>query len=142
RNWSGGTRPAAADDVLFPTGTPQLATVNNWIVALHSITFGVGGYSISGNGLVLTNGINATNATGVNAVAVTLILGANQSFTNLNAGAELVLVSLDFNGHSATFRGAGTNLIANAIFDSAGGGSLTNAGTGVFLLAGTNSSFT
>ena len=45
-NWSGGIRPAAADDVVFPTGTPQPATVNNWTGTLHSITFGVGGYSI------------------------------------------------------------------------------------------------
>src|SRR5437867_4602045 len=141
-NWSGGIRPAAADDVVFPTGTPQLATVNNWTGTLHSITFGVGGYSMSGNSLVLTNGIKAINTTGVNVLAVNVTLGANQSFTNLNADAALVLISLDFNGHSATFRGAGTNLIANVIFDSAGGGSLTNAGTGVFLLAGTNSSFT
>src|SRR2546421_469342 len=77
-NWSGGIRPAAADDVVFPSGAAQLATLNNWIGALHSITFGVGGYSISGNGLVLMNGINATNTTGVNAVVVNIILGANQ----------------------------------------------------------------
>jgi autotransporter-associated beta strand protein len=141
-NWAGGIRPAVTDDVAFPPSAPVVATVNNWIGAVNSITFGGGGYSISGNSLILTNGITATNTSGVNAVAVNIVLGANQSFTNLNAGAELVLVSLDLHGRSATFRGAGANLISNVIMDIAGGGRLTNSGTGLFLLTGTNSSFT
>src|SRR2546421_7403697 len=51
-NWSSGIRPAVTDDVVFPSGAAQLATLNNWIGALHSITFGSGGYSISGNALI------------------------------------------------------------------------------------------
>jgi hypothetical protein len=141
-NWSGSVRPAATDDVVFATSTPQMATVNNWIGALRSITFGVGGYSISGNALVLTNGINATNAAGQNAIAPPITLGANQFFTNVNAHASLLLVVLDLNGHAVTFRGAGSNLISGSISDGAGGASLTNAGTGVFQLSGTNNSFT
>jgi len=141
-NWVGHVRPAGTDDVVFASATAQMATVNNWIGGLHSLSFGVGGYSISESSLVLTNGITATNTTGQNVIAGNIVLGANQSFTNLNAGASLALVGLDLHGHGATFRGAGTNLIANVILDSTGGGSLTNAGTGVFRLEGTNSSFT
>src|SRR6476619_3500100 len=59
-NWSTGF-PTAADDVIFASGAVQKATVNNLVGTLHSVTFGGGGFSISGNSLVLTNGLNTTN---------------------------------------------------------------------------------
>ena len=49
------------------------------------------------------------------------------------------MVGLELNGNGATFQGAGTNLIASAVLDTPGGGALTNLGTGIFLLAGSNS---
>src|SRR5437588_12629909 len=63
-NWSGSSLPAATNDLIFPSSSPQMGTVNNFLGAAHSITFGVGGYSITGNPLILTNGIIATNTTG------------------------------------------------------------------------------
>src|SRR5436190_2204813 len=56
-NWSASTHPAATDDVVFASSAVQKATVNNLVTSLHSITFGGGGFSISGNSLVLTNGV-------------------------------------------------------------------------------------
>lgn len=141
-NWSGSTHPAGTDDVVFASSAVQRATVNNLIASLHSITFGGGGFSISGNALVLTNGINTTNTAGANVFASPVILGADQTFSNSNAGTELVFVSVDLAGRDLHFRGAGTNLISNVIADGAGGGGLTNLGTGVFFLGGTNTTFT
>jgi len=140
-NWSGGF-PVGADDVIFSNGAVIKGTVNNLVASLHSVTFGGGGFSVSGNTLVLTNGILATNTTGANVFVPPVVLGASQSFTNLNSGSQLSFIALDLAGRSLTLRGGGTNLIANLISDSAGGGSLTNAGTGVFLMSGTNSTFT
>ncbi|HSU53507.1 MAG TPA: hypothetical protein VLT36_05575, partial [Candidatus Dormibacteraeota bacterium] len=141
-NWAGSAVPAVADDVVFSSSAVQKGTVNNLVTSLHSITFGGGGFSISGNTLSLTNGINTTNTTGANTFVPPVILGANQSFTNLNAATQLGFIVLDLDGHGLTFRGAGTNLIANVISDSGTGGTLTNAGTGVFILTGTNTTFT
>src|SRR3954453_6677534 len=108
-NWSGSTLPAGTDDVIFASSAVQKGTVNNLVTSLHSITFGGGGFSISGNTLSLTNGINTTNTTGANTFVPPLILGANQSFTNLNPGTQLGFIVLDLDGHGLTFRGAGTN---------------------------------
>ena len=141
-NWSGSVPPAASDDVIFLNSAPIKATGNNLLGSLHSVAFGGGGFSISGNSLVLTNGVMTTNTTGGNTFLSPVILGANQSFTNLNPGTQLGFIILDLAGGGLTFRGAGTNLVANLISDSIGGGSLTNAGTGVFLMSGTNSTFT
>src|ERR1051326_7094651 len=141
-NWAANIRPVAGDDVLFPAGGLRPVNQNDLLTNLHSVTFGSGGYTILGNGLTLTTGITATNTTGQNVWDAIISLGANQSFTNLNAGAELIFLGLDLKGKSATFRGAGTNLISNELADGAGGGSLTNFGTGVFLVAGTNVNFT
>jgi autotransporter-associated beta strand protein len=141
-NWSNGTVPGAGDDVVFPTVAPRRTPNNNLLTSLRSITFGDGGYSIIGNNLTLTNGINATNITEVNSFTPLIALGASQSFTNLTPGTELDLVTLDLHGRSASFGGAGTNDIGNLLEDTVGGGSLTNNGTGVFLFAGTNLNFT
>src|ERR1051326_5705511 len=80
-NWSGGTVPAASDDVIFLNSAVQKGTVNNLVTSLHSITFGGGGFSISGNTLVLTNGIKTTRSTGANVFVPPVILGADQTFS-------------------------------------------------------------
>src|SRR5437899_1169823 len=79
------------------------------------------------------------NTSGAILLLSSIALAANQSFTNLNAGAELVFEVLNLAVRSLTFRGAGTNLLAGQVVDTAGGGSLTNAGTGVLLLIASNS---
>ncbi|PWU08288.1 MAG: hypothetical protein C5B50_29860 [Verrucomicrobia bacterium] len=138
-NWQGGLFPAASDDVLLLSG--QTTSNDNLRTNLNSISFGAGGFLVIGS-LWLTNGVNATNSSGANVLDGLIDLGANQSFTNLNSGTELLFVNLDMKGKGATFRGAGTNAISNVIEDTVGGGSLTNNGTGVFLFVGTNSNFT
>src|SRR5882762_10158247 len=68
-NWVGSVIPQATNDLDFPGGAAQFATQNNYLGAAHSITFGVGGYSIVGASMVLSNGINSTNTTGANVLA-------------------------------------------------------------------------
>src|SRR5215831_6425548 len=76
-NWSGGL-PTASDDVIFLTG--QRGTVDNLVTSLHSVTFGAGSFSVVGNSIILTNGINTTNTSGANTFGTPITLGGNQSF--------------------------------------------------------------
>src|ERR1043166_2633387 len=111
---------------------------NNLVTNIHSITFGAGGYQLNGNPITVTNGFNATNVTGATVVLSVTSLGASQSFTNLNPGAELAFIGLlNLGGRGLTFRGAGTNLV-NGVVDAIGGGGLTNDGTGTFFMQGTD----
>ena len=133
-NWTSSILPTSSDDVVFQAGGAQRGNVNDLLASLHSVIFGDGGYTIVGNTVTLTNGIIATNtAVAENLWAPLLVLGANQSFSNLNGGATLFISQLDLHGRSLRLGGAGTNIIGNVLQDSAGGGSLTNSGTGVFL---------
>jgi hypothetical protein len=141
-NWSGGALPAATNDVLFSGVGAQKAMDDNILTNIHSITFSASGYTLSDFGLFVTNGIIATNTTGGNTFFNVISLGANQSFTNLNAGAQLSFQILNLAGRGLTFRGAGTNLMFSVITDTVGGGSLTNAGTGIFQISASNPSFT
>src|ERR1041385_1867542 len=142
-NWTSNIRPTNSDDISFPASGVLRGTVNDLLGTVHSLTFGDDGYSIQGNGLTLTNGISCTNTNGSSTLANGAVtLGADQSFTNLNPGTELTVLTLNLNGHDLTLRGAGTNHIGNLIQDTAGGGSLTNLGTGIFLVSASNSSFT
>ena len=137
-NWVGSAPPAPGSDVAFPSNTVQMLPNNNLVTNIHSITFGAGGYQLNGNPITVTNGFNATNVTGATVVLSVTSLGASQSFTNLNPGAELAFIGLlNLGGRGLTFRGAGTNLV-NGVVDAIGGGGLTNDGTGTFFMQGTD----
>jgi Bacterial Ig domain len=143
-NWVGGARPVEGDSVVFPADGQQRFNANDLVSNLNSVTFGGGGYFILGNTVSLSNGITATNASGdENVWAPLLALAADQAFTSLTPGTTLLLSQLDLNGRGATFAGPGTNILANVLQDSAGGGGLTNSGTGTFLFSvpGGGSSF-
>src|SRR5438046_1413229 len=137
-NWTNNVLPTRADDIYFPSSGILRATINNLLTNAHSITLGDDGYSIVGNSLTWTNAIQSTNTSGVNALVSEIVLGVNQSFTNANPDTQLTVALLDLAGRGATFRGAGTNLV-QTILDTTGNGGLTNLGTGIFLLTGSNS---
>jgi len=57
-NWFGNAAPQNGDDVVFPGAASRLANIANLPgLALNSIRFTGAGYSITGNSLVLSNGI-------------------------------------------------------------------------------------
>jgi autotransporter-associated beta strand protein len=83
-NW-GGTVPMTGDDLVFPNGAAKLSNNNNLVGgAFNTITFSgpVGGYTISGNAIQLSNGITADNTGAGNTLAFAgITLTAGQTFT-------------------------------------------------------------
>jgi len=103
-NWVSHVRPGPGDDVLFPSTGQNRQNFNDLLTNLHSIIFADTGYVISGNTLTFTNGILATNTSGINVFSdefsapANFNLGANQSITNLYAGSTLALLTVDLEG--------------------------------------------
>ena len=115
-NWTNNTAPANGDDVIFPAGPPRFTLTNNLSgLRLRSITFNAASnYTIYGNAITLSNGIQAAQPAGF----------TNRIFFNItNAGAQVINVS-----------NSGASLALNGI--TAGGGALTKTGAGHLLFGG------
>ena len=138
-NW-GGTAPVAGDNLVFPGTAPadSLINTNNFAnnTTFGSITITGTNYnlSISGNNIVLTNGISHQSG-GNNTVAMVIVLGANQTFENTVAAGMLTLsgTSLDLNGRNLTNNATGLIFLARNI---SGNGNLIKKGVGSLLLSG------
>jgi hypothetical protein len=65
-NWSSGVAPVAGDALVFPSGAAQLTNVNNFAAntSFDFVDFSGSGYSVSGNAISLTAGIETTFASG------------------------------------------------------------------------------
>src|SRR6185503_14084975 len=72
-NWDTGTAPANGDTLVFPAGAARLAN-NNDLAGLQVATIRFngagGGYTLSGNGVVVTDGVNANQTAGNNTIAL------------------------------------------------------------------------
>ena len=136
-NWTNNAVPVAGDDLLFPAGAANKANSNDIAsLSLRSITFADSGYGLSGNSLTLTgtNGINANQASGSNAIAFPFVLGTNITINVANSGASLgVSGPLTFNGRPLTTAGSG---FCNFGLLSGAGGSLAKFGSGTNRLSG------
>ena len=129
-NWQGGVAPrgleANVEDLVFPAGPTQLATVNNITNGkFNSITFGGSGYTLSGNPLTLggiagvsqSGSLVATTGTANNTVGMNVTLGAAtnnfQTFSILTSARVTVAGSLSGNaGSTLTKDGPGTLVLA------------------------------
>src|SRR5215470_6046369 len=61
-NWVGNVAPNAGDQLVFPGGPARLTTTNDFAAgtAFDSISITSGGYSISGDGVTVANGVRAS----------------------------------------------------------------------------------
>src|SRR5258706_579464 len=132
--------PTAGDDLVFPPGAARLINVNNFAAgtAFNSIAFTEGGYRLTGSNVLLTAGISASHASGVNNVWLPIQLNANQSFTNTGAGSlYLQFETIDLNGRELTFGVDGGDIqVTSAIL---GTGSVLKIGPGLLSLSISNS---
>jgi autotransporter-associated beta strand protein len=96
-NWTPSGSPVTGspfDSVIF-SGTARLATTNNLSTSISNLTFTAGGFSVSGNSLIIRSGI--TNSAGVNIVNIPVTFANNPKNWDVAAGAEV-----DFTGGSGT----------------------------------------
>jgi hypothetical protein len=90
-NWSGGMAPQVGFDLDFPAGVTNFNSVDNFPAGtmFGLITIGSPGYALSGNGVTLTGGINASYSSGLSTNTIpTALVGGTVSVA---AAGELKL---------------------------------------------------
>jgi fibronectin-binding autotransporter adhesin len=128
-NWGGSPPSTNGDDLIF-SGSTQLSSVNNYSgLQLDSITFNNSGFILSGNALIITNGI--TDNAGSNTNSIALTLGASQTIQNTAGGTTNIESGTIALGTNNLTIGGGGNVFLNSLLSSPLGGTLTVNNGGV-----------
>ncbi|MBW8884074.1 MAG: autotransporter-associated beta strand repeat-containing protein, partial [Planctomycetia bacterium] len=138
-NWASGVAPLPGDDLIFPAGATRLASSNDFLTAVNSITFAGNGYSVTGTvaALTLQSGITTTNAVGTNTFSIPLTLPTSETFTSTYATTSLTLSGLiSMGGQTLTINGTGNMTLSGVI--SGAGGAIVKTGPGTATLGGAN----
>lgn len=116
-NWTSGVVPGPGHDLRFPAGAANKANTNDLNgLALYSIFFGEGGYTLSGNGITLSGNITAdVTVTAGNTIAIPLDL-QNHAVT-FSAGSSGGQGFLQFTG---AISGTGTIAVPRNFVSLAG----------------------
>jgi fibronectin-binding autotransporter adhesin len=137
-NWVGGVAPSAGDSLVFAASALQYTSVDDFAAGtqFNSVTLLGGGYSITGNGITLTSGFVANNATGSNSFTAPITLATAQTFDDANPAATLTLGAINTGVlQLLTIDGSGTVSIGGTI---SGSGGITKNGSGTLILSGSN----
>src|SRR5262249_44263754 len=96
-----------------------------------SITVTGGGYTITGNAVALSGGIDDSTATGNNTIKLNITLSADQTFTAPNNAADTLILSgtIANGGFLLTLAGAGGSLKLTRSISGTGGLTDNSAGT-------------
>ncbi len=124
-NWSTGTPPADGDTLVFPAGAARLVNVNDiGVLDLVAIRFSGagGGYNLSGSGVIVANGVIATNSTGANVVNLATITLAGAAGFRVEFNGATLRIGSDI-------RLNGFNLSCHAVGDLELSGAITGAGS-------------
>jgi len=134
-NWTNGIPPANGDILIFPSGAANLLNTNNLAgLRMGSITFSGSGYTLRGSTLILSNGISAQHASGLNVVEFAISNAVSQTFNCVNAGARLTVSGNIFlENTTLTVTGSGSNVLSGII---SGTGGVTKSGTGPLAFTG------
>jgi hypothetical protein len=130
-NW-GGILPASGDPLVFPSGASNLSNTNDLAAGINysQILMTGSGYTLAGNGLGLSGGINNQSGS-PNTISLPLTLQATQSFVGrLNLGA------IGLGVHTLTLGGGGPDFITVSGPVTGTGGITVN---GSISLSGNNS---
>ncbi|MFO0810818.1 MAG: hypothetical protein U0746_19485 [Gemmataceae bacterium] len=137
-NWVGDVAPRAGDSLTFPAGPARLANVNDFAAgtAFGEIDFTGLGYQVTGNAIVLSNGVRVDLPTTVTASAAELGLAltftADGSIT-ASSGGLTVSGAVDLGGHTLSVYVNGGPVRFTAAVAS---GSVTQSGTGTVTFDG------
>lgn len=141
-NWSPDNAPIDGNFLVFPAGAPANSLSNNNDIgglSLGSVTFGGGGYNISGNAISLANGISANASSGKISFHPSIILTQAQTFTNSGVSPVTFDATINLNGFVLTVANTGDfNQVGRII----GAGGLTKSGSGTLRLDSTTSNYT
>lgn len=117
-NW-GGTAPVTGDDLVFPSGASNLSNTNDLTenTIINSITFTGSGYTLSGNQIILGQGlagITDSATSGGNTIAFDIRLDATRDITVTNT-AETLTISGRISGVGGVNKeGAGKIVLSGA----------------------------
>jgi len=131
-NWGFAGIPGNGDTVVFPASQPNALNTNNISgLVLNQIRFAGagGGYDLRGNAFTLTNGILATNTTGVNIIEPAITLGNATAVIVVSNGASLNLYGSLSGSVGVTKTGLGTLLYQCSSNNTYTGTTLVAAGT-------------
>jgi autotransporter-associated beta strand protein len=142
-NWSPAAAPSTGDALIFPAGVPRLAPNVNFASrrTFDTLTFGDDLYTMTGDGIGITNGIifnNPTKAININlSSGTTSNLAGSQTWT-LNGAAVTWQDDFNLNAFALTVTGTG-NLTFSGILSGTGATSdLLKSGSGTLILNGVN----
>jgi autotransporter-associated beta strand protein len=132
-NWQGGVAPVAGDDLVFPVGGAQPASINNYPAgtSFGSITF-VAAYSIGGNAIAITGTLAVTSAaspTVTVGVPIAIAAAPDLIVNVVNAGATLELGGALSGAAGLTKIGAGTVRMIGTVSNTYTGLTTVNEGT-------------
>lgn len=120
-NWSGIGGAGANDDLVFPASAARKTNTNNFSVntSFRTLTFTGNGYNVSGNQIILTNGmtINPGGAGAPPIFGPGIVLNGNQTFNSANSNLELN-GAVNLNGHTLTLNGAGNHRFDGQVLNS------------------------
>jgi autotransporter-associated beta strand protein len=135
-NWSGGLAPNPTDNLVFGPGGAQLTTTNDYAAgtSFGTLTLSGAGYTLGGNGVLLSGGIDGSGATGSNSVNLNVTLSANATIKiGSGATAFAVMGTINNGGFGLTLGGGnGAGTLAGVI---SGSGGLTDASAGIVTLS-------
>ena len=131
-NWEGDIAPVAGDDLVFNTSTRSPSN-NDYAsgTTFNTLTMGLGGHIISGNGIALNAGLSFTGGL-VNLAS--LKLNFSQTFSAGSGQGGSFTSAIDTNGQTLTIDGAGTLAFNGPI---TGSGNIVKNGSGRMDLGGT-----
>jgi autotransporter-associated beta strand protein len=142
-NWSGGVAPGPNADLLFGLGATKFTSTNDFPTGskFKSITISASGYVISGNSIVLANGLDGSGATGANTFGLNVTLSAAETFQAGSGSTDLTVSGTISNGGFLLTVGGGNGFLdfTNVL---SGTGGLTLADTGTTTLSGPGNTFT
>jgi autotransporter-associated beta strand protein len=116
-NWQDNISPVAGDDLVFGA-SPRTTSNNNFIAGttFNTITLGLGGNILSGNGVSLNAGLSMTGGI-INLSSIKL--NSAQTFSSVSGGGA-INSAIDLNGNTLTIDGPGTIQFNGAVTGSAG----------------------
>lgn len=137
-NWDTGTAPVNGDTLVFPAGAARLVNNNDLTglqVAVIRFNGASGGYTLTGNGVTVTDAITANHTAGGNTIALARITLANAMSFSVNQPATSLVIESEvrLGGNNLTADTTGFLVLQGVI---SGNGDVLKMGDSLLTLSG------